>query len=230
MGDLFEKAFLFALSFFGSRFKLLLGLTALATVGVVTIAGFRGDLTRRRPIYIFPDMKWQFKLRPQTKAGFHIWPNDMSSRPQVMGTLAQRSGFADDTTWQLNTINTGKEAGAFAEVNPFPITLELVRRGQERYGVYCQPCHGAQADGNGMTKKLGMTTVANLHDQRIIRLPDGDIFTTISVGKNTMYGYAAQIPVKDRWAIVAYLRVLQRSTMGKLADLPEARQKELQAK
>jgi mono/diheme cytochrome c family protein len=220
MGDLFEKVFLFALSFFGSRFKLLLGLVALAAISVVTIAGFRGGLTRNRPIYVFPDMKWQFKLRPQTTAGFYAWQNDMSSRPKVMGAIPQRNGFVDDTSWQLNALNTGKEGGAFAALNPVPITLEFVRRGQDRYGVYCQPCHGAQGDGNGMTKKLGMTTVANLLDQRIIRMADGEIFNTISVGKNTMMGYAAQIPVEDRWAIVAYLRALQLSRLGLEADVP----------
>lgn len=220
MGDLFEKAFLFVLSLFGSRFKLLLGLTALATVAVVAVAGFRGDHTRRRPIFVFPDMKWQFKLRPQTTAGFYAWTDNMSSRPQVLGTIAQRSGFADDTTWQINALNTGKEGDQFAAVNPLPVTLELVRRGQERYGIYCQPCHGALGDGNGVTKRLGMTTVANLQDQRIIRLPDGEIFNTISVGKSTMLGYAAQIPAEDRWAIVAYLRALQLSRLGLEADVP----------
>ncbi len=108
----------------------------------------------------------------------------------------------------------------FVAVNPVPVTLQLVQRGEERYGVYCQPCHGAVGDGNGMTKKLGMTTVANLHDQRIIRLPDGDIFNTIGMGKNTMQGYAAQIPVNDRWAIVAYVRALQLSRLGLEADVP----------
>ena len=220
MGDLFEKVFLFVLSFFGSRFKILLGLVALATISVVSIAGFRGDHTRNRPLYVFPDMDWQFKLRPQTKAGFHVWQNDMSSRPQVLGTVAQRDGFSDNTTWADSAVNTGKEGGQFVAVSPLNNTLDFVRRGQSRCGVYCQPCHGAQGDGNGITKKLGMTTVANLMDQRIIRMADGEVFNTISVGKSTMMGYAAQIPVEDRWAIVAYLRALQLSRLGLEADVP----------
>src|SRR5262245_65432595 len=122
MNDLLAKAFLFVLSLFGSRFKLLLGLTVLATFGVVVIAGFRGDHTRRRPIYVFPDMKWQFKLRPQTTAGFYAWVNNQSSRPQVLGTIAQRSGFADDTTWEINPIKTGQEGDRVVEGNTRPIT------------------------------------------------------------------------------------------------------------
>ncbi|MBL9174287.1 MAG: cytochrome c [Verrucomicrobiales bacterium] len=217
---MFEKIFLFVLSLLGPRFKLVLGVLVLAVVAVLSIAGFRGEKTRRPPIEIFPDMDRQFKLRPETTAGFYAWANNMSSRPQVAGTVAQRHGFKDNTTWAQNAVNTGKDNGAFIEVNPLPITLELLKGGEQRYGIYCQPCHGAQADGNGVTKKLGMTTVANLQDQRIIRMTDGEIFQTVSYGKNTMLGYAAQIPVEDRWAIIAYLRALQLSRLGVEADVP----------
>jgi len=217
---MFENIFLFILSLFGPRFKLVLGVLALAVVAVISIAGFRGSKSRRPPIEVFPDMDRQFKLRPQTKAGFYAWANNDSSRLQVAGTVAQRDGFYDNTTWAQNARNTGKENGAFVELNPLPINLQLVQRGQERFGIYCQPCHGAQADGNGITKKLGMTTVANLQDQRIIRMTDGEIFNTISYGKNTMQGYAAQVPVEDRWAIVSYLRALQLSRLGTEAEVP----------
>jgi mono/diheme cytochrome c family protein len=218
--NIFREGFLFALSFLGPRFKLLLALVALAVVGVLTIAGFRGDKSRRTPIEVFPDMDRQFKLRPQTKAGFHAWANNLSSRPQVVGTVAQRDMFEDNTTWSLTPVNTGKDGAAFVELNPLPVDLQLLERGQQRYGIYCQPCHGAQADGNGITKKLGMTTVANLQDQRIIRMTDGEIFQTVSYGKNTMLGYAAQVPVADRWAIIAYLRALQLSRLGTESDVP----------
>lgn len=217
---MFEKIFLFVLSLLGPRFKLVLGVLALAVVAVVSIAGFRGEKTRRPPIEIFPDMDRQFKLRPETTAGFYAWANNMSSRPQVAGTVAQRHGFKDNATWAQNALNTGKDNGAFVEVNPLPINLELLKLGEQRYGIYCQPCHGAQADGNGVTKKLGMTTVANLQDQRIIRMTDGEIFQTVSYGKNTMLGYAAQIPVEERWAIIGYLRALQLSRLGVEADVP----------
>jgi len=77
------------------------------------------------------------------------------------------------------------------------------------------------ADGNGVTKKLGMATVANLHDPRIVRLPDGEIFYVITNGRNTMYPYGGQVPVEDRWAIIAYLRALQLSQLSSVQDLPE---------
>lgn len=217
---MFEKIFLYVLSLFGPRFKLVLGVVALAVVAVVAIAGLRGGKSRRPPIEVFPDMDRQFKLRPQTKAGFYAWANNMSSRPQVAGTVAQRHGFRDNTTWALDPLNTGRDADGFVEVNPLPVTLEFLKRGEQRYTIYCQPCHGAQADGNGITRKLGMTTVASLQDARIIRMNDGEIFHTITAGKNTMMGYAAQVAAEDRWAIVAYLRALQLSRLGLESDVP----------
>ncbi|MCW5556258.1 MAG: cytochrome c [Verrucomicrobiae bacterium] len=217
---MFDKIFLYALSLFGPRHKLVLGVIALAAVAVVAIAGFRGEKTRRTPIELFPDMDRQFKLRPETKAGFYAWANNMSSRPQVAGTIAQRDGFRDNTGWALNALNTGKDNDAFVEVGPIPITLEFLKRGEQRYGIYCQPCHGPQADGNGITKKLGMSTVANLQDQRILRMADGEIFQTISNGKSTMLGYAAQLAPEDRWAVIAYLRALQLSRLGLESDVP----------
>jgi hypothetical protein len=136
--NVFEKIFLFVLSLLGPRFKLVLGVIALAVVAVVTVAGFRGSMTRRTPVEVFDDMDRQFKLRPQTKAGFYAWANNMSSRLQVAGTVSQKDGFRDNTTWALNAVNTGKDNAAFVEVNPLPINLELLRRGEQRYGIYCQ--------------------------------------------------------------------------------------------
>ena len=78
-----------------------------------------------------------------------------------------------------------------------------------------------QADGNGVVKKLGLATVANLHDKRIVELPDGEIFNTITYGKNLMGAYGANVVVEDRWAIIAYLRALQLSQLGTVDDVPE---------
>ncbi len=199
-----------------------LALFALAVIGGVAVLGFRGDISRQPPrmAEIFPDLNIQPKLRPQTTTRFGGFADGASSRPYPLGTVAQKVGFADNTAYKDDAYNTGKQGGAFVEVNPVPVTAELVQRGQERFNIYCQPCHGAQGDGNGITKKLGMATVANLHDQRIVRLNDGEIFNTISYGKATMMGYAGNVPVGDRWAIVGYLRALQLSRLALQGDVP----------
>lgn len=199
-----------------------LALFALAIIGGVAVLGFRGDISRQPPrmAEIFPDLNIQPKLRPQTTTKFGGFADGASSRPYPLGTVAQKVGFADNTSYKDDAYNTGKQGGAFVEANPVPVTAELVKRGHERFDIYCQPCHGAQGDGNGITKKLGMTTVANLHDQRIVRMNDGEIFNTISYGKATMMGYAGNVPVGDRWAIVGYLRALQLSRLALQGDVP----------
>ena len=122
-------------------------------------------------------------------------------------------------------VNTGLVAGTtnFVETIPLPVDAALLDRGRERFDIYCAPCHGRLGDGNGITKKLGgMPTVANLHDQRIVGLADGDIFNTVTHGKSTMGAYGPLMPVWDRWAAFAYLRALQLSWLGTTNDLPPA--------
>lgn len=196
---------------------------------VVLIAGRRGDLTRNRPIQIFPDMKRQLKLRPQTANSF--FANGLSSQLPPPGTIARSEplnvGGQAVYPFEDLPVNTGRVPGTtnFVELNPLPVTAQLLNRGQQRYGIYCTPCHGATGEGKGITQKIGaMAVVANLHDKRIVELPDGDLFNTISQGKNLMGAYGAQIAVEDRWAVIAYLRALQLSRLGAVEDLsPEVR-------
>lgn len=198
---------------------------------VMLIAGKRGDLTRNRPLYIFPDMKRQLKLRPMTPNGF--FANGVSSQLTPPGTVAQAKpmlvGNQKIYPYEDVPANTGCVTGTtnFVANNPFPVTPQLLARGQQRFTIYCSPCHGQLGDGNGITKKIGaMAVVANLHDKRIVELADGEIFNTVSNGKNNMQGYAPQVPVEDRWAIIAYLRALQLSRLGSVDDLsPELRAK-----
>lgn len=202
-----------------------LALFALAVVGVIAALGFRGDTSRQSPrmAEIYPDMLTMPKLRPQTTTKFGGFADGSSSRTYPVGTVAQTVGFRDNTTYKDDAYNTGKESGStnFVEVSPVPVTAELVKRGQDRFNIYCQPCHGAQADAvGGMVKKMGATTIANLQDARIIKMNDGEIFNTISNGKATMMPYAGNIPVADRWAIVAYVRALQLSRLGAKDDVP----------
>jgi mono/diheme cytochrome c family protein len=145
----------------------------------------------------------------------------------VPGTIARgqpmqtRDGLV--YPYEDSPVYTGRTAGTtnFVETNPLPVTAQLLQRGRERYTIYCAPCHGQAADGNGITKKLGvMLTVANLHDKRIVELADGEVFQVITEGRNTMGAYGPNIPVADRWAIIAYLRAVQLSRLGTLDDVP----------
>ncbi len=96
-------------------------------------------------------------------------------------------------------------------------------RGRERFGIYCAVCHGSTGAGDGMAQKFGLNTVQSLLQDRIRTMADGEIFNTITYGKNTMFGYGDRIPVPDRWAIIAYLRALQKSQGGAtVQDVPEA--------
>ena len=97
---------------------------------------------------------------------------------------------------------------------------ELLARGRERFTIFCAPCHSAVGDGNGITSKYGMVGMANFHDKRLILMTDGELFQVITYGKNLMGAYGPQIPVEDRWAIVAYVRALQLSRLGSADDLP----------
>jgi mono/diheme cytochrome c family protein len=107
------------------------------------------------------------------------------------------------------------------------VTGELMQRGQQRFNITCAMCHGAAAAGNGIIKQHGLATVVSLQDERIRKMSDGEIFNTITNGKNTMMAYGPTIIVADRWAIIAYLRALQRSQNAAIADVPEERRAEL---
>jgi mono/diheme cytochrome c family protein len=117
--------------------------------------------------------------------------------------------------------NTGKMGDQWGTGVPLPVTRELMERGQQRFNITCAMCHGASAAGNGITKQYGLATVVSLQDDRLRKMSDGEIFNTITNGKNTMMAYGPNIVVADRWAIIAYLRALQRSQHATIADVPE---------
>jgi mono/diheme cytochrome c family protein len=204
-------------------------LCAVATVGVL---GFRGTHFRKPPLYIFPDMERQPKLRPQTANAF--FENGMSSRLPVPGTVARSQpihvGNQLVYPWQDTPVTTGRVTGStnFVEVNPLPVTEELLQRGEQVFNINCAACHSKLGDGNGTPKRINaMAVVGNLHDKRIVELADGELFNTISYGKGLMQGYAANVPIEDRWAVVAYLRALQLSQLGSLDEVPEAMRRTL---
>ena len=204
------------------RYVLLIFILLVAAVMVV--AGKRGHTFRKTPVYIFPDMDRQPKLRPQEPNRF--FANGISSQFPVEGTIARGEPYEDTPA------NTGKKPGTtnYVDTIPIPVTAELMARGQERFNIYCAPCHGAAGDGKGVPVKFGMAIIADLHDNKARRVPqqsDGEIFYTITYGKNLMQGYGPQIPINDRWAIIAYLRALQRSRLATLEDVPAELRAEL---
>ena len=199
---------------------------------VVGIAGFRGSLSRKPPIEIFPDMNRQLKLRPQEANPF--FTNGVSSQLPPAGTIARSQPIQTSNgpvyPFEDAPVNTGRITGTtnFIATNPLPVNAALLQRGRERFDIYCAPCHGRLGDGNGITKKLGvMPAVANLHDQRIVVMTDGEIFNTITHGKSTMAAYGPLMPAQDRWAAIAYLRALQLSWLGSTNDLSASKQAEL---
>jgi mono/diheme cytochrome c family protein len=197
----------------------LIGLTA------ILVVGRRGDVSRRPPIELFPDMVRQPRLQPQTANRTFV--DGLSSQPSVAGTVARGSAY-EDTPY-----NTGKVTGAtnWVEILPERMTAELLGRGQENYTVYCAICHGAGGDGKGITTRpmYGMVYVANLHDPRIVRLPDGLIFSTIIHGSpaQLMLGYGSQTTIAERWSIVAYVRALQRARLALIDEVPADARQEL---
>ncbi len=204
-----------------------LGIFVISVAVVIGILGFRGTHSRKTPLYIFPDMEFQLKLRPQKPNEF--FENGISSQLPVPGTVPRsapiRVGNQNIFPYEDAPVNTGFVTGTtnFVENNPLPVTAELLKRGQQRFTINCSPCHGATAEGNGITKKIGaMAVVANLHDKRIVELPDGEIFYVITNGRNQMGSYGANVTVPDRWAIVAYVRALQLARLGSIEDVPEA--------
>src|SRR5437016_13330739 len=163
-------------------FLIIFGVCVLAVVGVL---GKRGSHFRKPPLYIFPDMEWQLKLRPQKDNGF--FTNGLSSQLPVPGTIARSAPIQTVVgpvyPYEDAPVNTGRITGTtnFIENNPLPITSALLQRGQQRFNINCSPCHGATAEGKGITQKIGdMAVVANLHDNSIDELADGESLYVIT--------------------------------------------------
>jgi mono/diheme cytochrome c family protein len=187
-------------------------------IAVVAFAGFRGDKTGKPPFELFPDMDAQPKYKPQRESEFNI--DGRASRTRVEGTVPFEAK-ADRYYFM-----TGKDGAGFGNGFPVEVNMALLKRGQERFTISCAVCHGPTGAGNGITTELGLVWVANFHDPRIVAMNDGEIFNTITHGKGVMLGYP-QIKTEDRWAIIAYLRALQRSQRGSLSDVPDAEKEKL---
>jgi mono/diheme cytochrome c family protein len=163
--------------------------------------------------YLRQDMADQPKNRPLSPSEF--FADGRSERPLVENTVA-RGSIADDA------LAVAKDSNAF----PLPVDGKLLERGEERYKIFCSPCHGLQGDGNGMISMRGVKRPPSYHQDRLRQSPNGYFYDVISNGFGQMYSYSAQIPPRDRWAIIAYLRALQLSRNAKVRELPvELREK-----
>ncbi len=206
--------------------RYLLAIFVLCVLVTLGLLGVRGTHSRKPPLYIFPDMERQLKLRPQKPNAF--FTNGLSSQPPIPGAIPRGRPLQTATgpvyPYEGAPVNTGRVAGTtnFIEDIPLRVTASLLQRGQQRFTINCSPCHGQLADGNGITRKIGaMAVVANLHDKRIVEMADGELFYVITNGRNLMGSYGANVIVEDRWAIIAYLRALQLSRLGSLDEVPE---------
>jgi len=150
----------------------------------------------------------------------NFFADGMSARPRLPGTVARGEIDVD------SFLATGKINGQVADGFPFPVTEAVMNRGQERFNIYCSECHGRLADGNGMIPSRGYRRPPSFHTDALRNAPTGHFFDVMTNGFGAMPPYAVQVPVKDRWAIVAYIRALQLSENGTINDLtPEQRAK-----
>ncbi|GGA70999.1 hypothetical protein GCM10011507_23220 [Edaphobacter acidisoli] len=173
---------------------------ATATLATLVAAGCRQD------------MHDEPKFFPQRGTTFYA--DGRSVRPQVASTVA-RNQLHEDTYFYTGLID-GKEGN----VMPFPVTMKVLERGQERYNVYCTPCHSRVGNGEGMIVQRGYAHAGDFHTARLEAAPLGHFFYVISNGYGAMPDYSAQVAPVDRWAIVAYIKALQLSQHATEADIP----------
>jgi Cytochrome C oxidase, cbb3-type, subunit III len=220
----------------------------LCTIAILAVFGFRGQKSTEPPMEVFPDMVRQMKVRAQAPLDF--FADGRGPRLPVAGTVpvgyempqpktaATEPALVEEAPEEAHTLvafsagtdyfNTGKMGDQWGTGIPLPVTRGLIERGQQRFNLTCAMCHGPTAAGNGIVKQYGLATVVSLQDERIRKMSDGEIFNTITNGKNTMMAYGPNILVADRWAIITYLRALQRSKNSTIADVPEEHRAELE--
>jgi len=175
-------------------------ISSLGLVALVMLTGCRQD------------MHDQPRFKPLAKSDFYA--DLRSARPPVEGTVA-RGQLHEDTYFY-----TGKVGNNPGDYMPFAVTDEVMARGRERFNIYCSPCHSKLGDGNGMIVQRGFRAPPSYHTERLRKAPLGYFFDVMTDGFGAMPDYASQIPPRDRWCIVAYIRALQLSQNATSADVP----------
>ncbi len=178
--------------------------SGIGLLGILALAGCRQD------------MHDQPRFKPLAKSDFYA--DLRSARPPVEGTVA-RGQLHEDTYFY-----TGKVGENPGDYMPFPVTKEVLDRGRERFDIYCTPCHSRLGDGNGMIVQRGFQRPPSYHTDRLRKAPLGYFFEVMTEGFGAMPSYAEQVPPRDRWCIVAYIRALQLSQNATSADVPAGQQ------
>ncbi len=193
----------------------------------VSLLGIRGTTFTKPPLMVFPDtffpeMNYQAKYKPQATSAF--FADGRADRPLPAGVVS-RNPLRDD-----EQLYRGKDAtGQWARGFPSALTVDarLMARGRERYTIYCQPCHGALGDGKGIVSQYNWAAPANFHSDIFRNMTEGEIFDTITNGKKTMFSYGDKLVPEDRWAVIAYLRALQRAQNARVEDVAASHKSEL---
>lgn len=182
---------------------------------LLLVGGCRGIESDNRPIH--PNLNMDFQERYEEQEFNDFFENGMAMRPPVPGTVAK--GFLRD---DVRFYSGQTEEGQYVEEVPVPVTQALLERGQERYDIFCSVCHGRAGFGQGVIMEggYGYTPAPTYHKETLRDTADGYLYEVITNGVRNMPGYAQQVPVADRWAIVAYIRALQRSQNAQRENIP----------
>ena len=185
-------------------------------VGLMLIAGCRGTPSKKPPVHPNLNMDFQPRFDPQEENDF--FPDKRAMRKPVRNTVPRTKNF--EQLINPRYAEGREESGAYVKRIPHPVTLDFVKRGQERFNIYCSPCHGLAGDGQGIVIQYGYVPTPTFHSDQLRNVEDGYIYSVIKNGIRTMPAYGHLVPVEDRWAIVAYIRALQRSQHASAKDVP----------
>ena len=172
------------------------------------------------------DMYDQPRYEPYEASTF--FDDGASSRPLVAGTVPRTDPRGLPDVQDRALLLTGLKGGQPSPTAPFPIDRKALERGQERYRIYCTPCHGEVGDGRGIIVQRGFTPPPSYHEERLKEAPLGHFFEVITHGHGAMYSFAARVAPQDRWKIAAYIRALQLSQNARASELPAEDQSKLQ--
>jgi len=184
----------------------------LLIVPLIAASGCSSSPARTPPVEVFADMDHQPKYQPQAASAF--FADGRASRPPVPGTVALGHLKEDDAFYR------GVVGEHYVGENPLPLDMEALRRGQQRFNIYCSPCHDRAGTGRGIVAMKSAWLATDLTSEPVQEMADGELFSIITSGRRSMPGYRFQVRERDRWAVVGYVRALQRAALGAVEDVP----------